>query len=76
MIIVLGSEFWLWTFTVITQWSLLKGLSVTFLDRMGCKEGDAMVRSNADFEVVVVYLSLVIVQFNSGITIAHQQPSI
>ena len=28
-------------FTVITQWSLVKGLSVTFQDRMGCKERSA-----------------------------------
>ena len=38
-------------FTVIIQWSLLKGLSVTFQDRMGCKEGDDNVKSIADFEV-------------------------
>ena len=38
-------------FTVIIQCSLHKGLSVTFQDRMGCKEGDAIMMSIADFEV-------------------------
>ena len=51
VIVVWGSGFLLWTLTVITQWSLLKGLSVTFQDRMSCKEEDAIVRSVADFEV-------------------------
>ena len=45
-------------FTVIIQWSLHKGLSVTFQDRMGCKEGDAIVRSIADFEVPDVLVCL------------------
>ena len=38
-------------FTVITQWSLLKGPSVTFQDRMDCKEGDVFGKSIADFEM-------------------------
>ena len=38
-------------FTVIIQWSLYKRLSVIFQVRMGCKEGDPIVRSIADFEV-------------------------
>ena len=50
VIVVWGSEFLLWTFTVITQWSLLKGLSVTFHDMMGCKEGYVFMRSMVDFE--------------------------
>ena len=43
---------------VIIQWSLHLGLSVTFQDRMGCKEGGAIVRSIADFEVLDVLVSL------------------
>ena len=65
--VVWGSEFLLRMFTVIIQWSLHKGLcdipayigwAVTFQHRMGCKEGDAIVRPNADFEVpdVLVFL--------------------
>ena len=46
MFVVWGSKFLLWTFTVITQWSLPKGLSVIFQDMMGCREG-----SFDDFEV-------------------------
>ena len=38
-------------FTVIIQWSLHRGLSVTFQDKMGCKEGDGIVRSIAYFDV-------------------------
>ena len=38
--------------------SLHKGLSVTFQDTMGCKEGDAIVRSIADFEVPNVFVCL------------------
>ena len=44
--------------TVIIQWSLHKGLSMTFQDRMGCKEGDAIVKPNADFEVPDVLVCL------------------
>ena len=44
--------------TVIIQWSLHLELSVTFQDRMGCKEGDAIVRSIADFEVPGVLVCL------------------
>ena len=43
MIVVWGSEFLLQICMVITEWSLLERLSVTFQDRMGCKEGDAIV---------------------------------
>ena len=50
MIVFRGSEFLFWTLIVIKQWSLLKGLSVTFQNRMDCKEG-AIVRFIADFEV-------------------------
>ena len=45
-------------FTAITQWSLLKRLSVAFQDRMGCKEEDANVESNADYEVPDVLVCL------------------
>ena len=47
-------------FTVIIQWPLLLGLSVTFQDRMGmgCKKEDAIVRSIADFEVPDVLVCL------------------
>ena len=45
-------------FTVITQRSLLKGVSVTFQDKVGCKEGDVIVRSVADFEVPDVRVCL------------------
>ena len=48
VIVVWGSDFLLWTFTVIKQWSLLNELYVTFQDRMGCREGDAIVRSITD----------------------------
>ena len=44
---------------VITQWSLLKGLSVTVQERMGGKKGDAFVRSTADFEVHDVLVSFI-----------------
>ena len=43
---------------VSTQWSLLKGLSVPFHDRMGCKKRDAIVMSFADFEVPEVLVCL------------------
>ena len=36
----------------------IKGLSVTFQDRMGCKEGEAIVRSIADFELPDVLVPL------------------
>ena len=45
-------------FAVILQCSLHKGLSVTFQDRRGCKEEDAIVRSDADFEVSNVLVCL------------------
>ena len=45
-------------FTVITQWSLLKGLSVIFQGRIGCEEGYGIVRSNAKIEVPVVLVCL------------------
>ena len=45
---------------VITQWSLLKGLSVTFQERMGGKKGDAIVSLTADFEVHDVLVSFVV----------------
>ena len=45
-------------FTLSKQWSLHLGLSVTFPDRMGCKEGDAIVRSIVDFEVSDVLVCL------------------
>ena len=45
-------------FTVIIQWSLLLDMSVTFQDRVGCKEGDAIVRSITDFEVPDVLVCL------------------
>ena len=45
-------------FTVITQRSLLKRLSVTFQDGTGCKEGDDFVRSIADFELPDVLVCL------------------
>ena len=45
-------------FTVNTPWSLLKGLSVAFQDRFGSKEGDAIARSIADFEVPDVLVCL------------------
>ena len=48
----------LWTFTVITQWLLLKGMSVIFQDGMGCKEGDAILRSIEDFEVPDILVCL------------------
>ena len=51
VIVVMSSEFLLLMFTVITQWSLLKGLSVNFQIRMGCKEWNATVCTVADFEV-------------------------
>ena len=44
--------------TVIILWSLHEGLSVTLQDRMGCKEGDATVRSIADFKVPDVLMCL------------------
>ena len=44
--------------TVIIQWALHLGLSVTFQYMLGCKEGDAIVRSFADFEVSDVLVSL------------------
>ena len=44
--------------TVIIQWALHLGLSVTFQDRMSCKEEDAIVRSVADFEVPDVLVCL------------------
>ena len=58
VIVFWSSEFLLWMFTVITHWSLLKGLSVTFQGRMGCEEGDAIVRSISDFKVPDVLVSL------------------
>ena len=58
VIVVWGSEFLLRIFIVIIKWSLRKRLSVTFQDRMGCKEGDAMVRSIADFEVPDIHVCL------------------
>ena len=57
VMVVWGSEFLLCVFTVITQWSLLRGLSVTFQDRMGCNEGDAIVRLIVDFGVPDVLVS-------------------
>ena len=57
MIVVWGSEFLLSLFTVILQWSLHLGLSVTFQNRIGCKKGDVIVRSIADFEVSDVLVS-------------------
>ena len=45
-------------FTVITQLSLLKELSVTFQEGIGCKEWDATVRSITDFEVPDVFVYL------------------
>ena len=51
LIVFWGSEFLLRMFTVITQWPLPKGLSVTFHVRMGFKEGDSIVRSITHFEV-------------------------
>ena len=51
IVVVWGSEFFLWAFTVFIQWSLLKVLSVTFKNRMGCKKWDAILRSTAHFEV-------------------------
>ena len=56
--VVWGSEFLLSMFAVIIQKSLHKGLSVTFQDKMGCKEGDANVRSIGDFEVLDVLVCL------------------
>ena len=50
-IVVLGSEFSFWFFTVITQGSLLKGLSVSFQDKLGCKEGETIAQLIADFDV-------------------------
>ena len=44
--------------TVIIQWLLHLGLSVTFQDRMGCKEGDAIVRAVADSEVPDAFVCL------------------
>ena len=44
--------------TIIIQWSLHLGLSVTFQDSMGCKEGDAIVRSTANSEVPDVLVCL------------------
>ena len=44
--------------TVITQWLLHLGLFVTFQDRMGCKEGEAIVRAFVDFEAPVVRVCL------------------
>ena len=43
---------------VIIQWSLHKRLCVTLQDRMGCKEGNANVRSIANFEVPDVLVCL------------------
>ena len=45
---------------VITQWSPLKELSVTFKNRMGCKEGAAIVESIDDFKVHVVLVCPVV----------------
>ena len=53
LIVLLSSEVLFWTFTFITKWWLLRGLSVTFQDRMVC-----IVRSNADFVEPVVVVSL------------------
>ena len=44
--------------TGIIQWSLYEGLLVTFQNRMGCKEGNAIVRSVTDFEVPDVLVCL------------------
>ena len=44
--------------SVIIQWSLHKGLSVKFQDRMGYKQGDVIVKSIADFEVADVHVRL------------------
>ena len=44
--------------TVIVQWSIHLGLSLTLQDRMGCNEGDAIVSSIADFEVLGVLVCL------------------
>ena len=43
---------------VITQLSLLKGLTVNFQDTMDCKEGDVTVRSVVDFEVRIALVCL------------------
>ena len=53
---VWGSEFILWTFTVIAYCLLLEGMSVTFQDRLSCKETDAIVRSFTDFEVSDIHV--------------------
>ena len=37
---------------VITQWSLLEGLSVTFKHRMGFKKEDAVVRSDSHLVIM------------------------
>ena len=58
VIVVWGSEFLLWTFTSITQWSLLKGMVVAFQDRIGCEEGDVNMMSIVDFEVPDVLVCL------------------
>ena len=54
VIVVWSSEFLICTLSVITQWSLIEGMSVTFKDRIGCKDGDPIVRSDVDFEVADV----------------------
>ena len=58
VIAVRDSDFLLWIITVITQWSLLEGLSVTFQDMMDCKEGHVFERSTADVEVAHVLVCL------------------
>ena len=51
-------EFLLRMFMVIIQWSLNIELSVKFQHRMSCKEGNAIVRSIADFEVPDILVCL------------------
>ena len=58
VIVVWGYEFSLRFLTVIILWSLHLGLSVIFQDRMGCKDGDAIVRSFDEFEVLDVHVCL------------------
>ena len=58
VIVVEGCEFLLQTLTIITQWLLLKGLSEIIQDRVGCKEGDDIVRIVIDFEVPNVHVCL------------------
>ena len=43
---------------VITQWSLLNELSLTFQERTGCKEGEAYAKSISELEVPDVVLCL------------------